>query len=255
MDRARRSSCRSQLRDEFMKAHGPIAADRVHAERRLHARRCTRRSKAHAEADTAEAMAIADKTDRNTRARRDRGRRPSSALVGTDETPGALAERGERGQEGAFRSLQKEVVRSAHRQRGRAHRRSRPRRHPAAVGRGRRAPHRARLRPLPAGRDAGAVGHDARHAAHGADARHDHARRPQALHAPLQLPAVLHGRDGSGGFAEAPRDRSRRARRAGARPGGPDARSSGRTRCASSPTCSRRTAPRRWRRCAARRCR
>ena len=35
----------------------------------------------------------------------------------------------------------------------------------------------------------------------------------------------------------------------------PDARKSGRTRCASSPTCSRRTAPRRWRRCAARRSR
>ena len=77
----------------------------------------------------------------------------------------------------------------------------------------------------------------------------------QALHAPLQLPAVLHGRDRSGRFAEAPRDRSRCARRAGARAGASRRRSSGRTRCASSPTCSRRTVPRRWRRCAVRRCR
>ena len=36
----------------------------------------------------------------------------------------------------------------------------------------------------------------------------------QALHAQLQLPALLHRRDRSGGFAEASRDRSRSARRA-----------------------------------------
>ena len=39
----------------------------------------------------------------------------------------------------------------------------------------------------------------------------------QALHAPLQLPAVLDRRDGTGRFAEAARDRPRRARRARAR--------------------------------------
>ena len=33
---------------------------------------------------------------------------------------------------------------------------------------------------------------DAEHAAHGADGRHAVARDPQALHAPLQLPALLH---------------------------------------------------------------
>ena len=60
-----------------------------------------------------------------------------------------------------------------------------------AVGRGRRAPDGARLRPVPAGRDPGAERHHARHAPHGADARHARRGRPQALHAPLQLPAVL----------------------------------------------------------------
>ncbi len=42
-----------------------------------------------------------------------------------------------------------------HRHRGPPHRRPRPPRHPAAVGRGRRAPHRPRLGPVPAGRDPG----------------------------------------------------------------------------------------------------
>ena len=49
----------------------------------------------------------------------------------------------------------------------------------------------------------------------------DELRGPQALHAPLQLPAVLHRRDRPRRLAEAARDRSRRARRAGARAGRP----------------------------------
>ena len=44
-----------------------------------------------------------------------------------------------------------------HRQRGRPHRRPRRHRPPAALGRGRHHPDRARHRPVPAGRDAGAV--------------------------------------------------------------------------------------------------
>ena len=43
----------------------------------------------------------------------------------------------------------------------------------------------------------------------------------QAVHAPLQLPAVLDRRDGPCRLAPPPRDRPRRARRAGADPGGP----------------------------------
>ena len=49
--------------------------------------------------------------------------------------------------------------------------------------------------------------------------RHHRPRRGQALHAPVQLPAVLHGRDRPHGRSEAPRDRPRRAGRARADPG------------------------------------
>ena len=143
----------------------------------------------------------------------------------------------------------------AHRQRGQAHRRSRRGRHPAAVLRGRGPPQRARLRPVPAGRDPGAQRHHPRHAPHGADARHPRHPRPQALHAPLQLPAVLHRRDRLHARPEAPRDRPRHARRAGPRAG---AAHQGRVRLhasAPSPTCCRPTAPPRWVRSAARPCR
>ena len=68
----------------------------------------------------------------------------------------------------------------------------------------------ARLGPVPAGRDPGAERRHARHAAHGADARHARHPRPQALHAPLQLPALLHGRDRLHAGPQAPRDRPRR---------------------------------------------
>ena len=49
-----------------------------------------------------------------------------------------------------------------------------------------------------------------------AAARHHRAADGQALHAPLQLPAFLHGRDGTPGESAAERDRARRSRRAGA---------------------------------------
>ena len=116
-------------------------------------------------------------------------------------------------------------------------------------------PTRARLRPVPAGRDPGAQRHHPRHAAHGADARHPRHRRPQALHAPLQHPALL-----------APVRPASCAARSAARsatacwPSGPCCRCcrprrSSPTRSASSPTCCRPTAPRRWGRSAARPCR
>ncbi len=67
-----------------------------------------------------------------------------------------------------------------------------PRRHPAALVRGRGAAHCPRLGPVPAGRDPGPQRHHPGHGPHGPDDRHDRSGHPQALHAPLQLPAVLH---------------------------------------------------------------
>ena len=157
--------------------------------------------KQHAETTTAAAMGIADKTERNAQL--------AEIEAGFLAAPrrhrrraGSLPRRGGRG-EARVPLVAEGSDAQPHRQRRRSHRRSRSGRHPAAVGRGRHRADRARHRPVPAGRDAGAVGPDARHAAHGADARHDHAGREEALHAPLQLPAVLHGRDGKSGFAEA----------------------------------------------------
>ena len=60
------------------------------------------------------------------------------------------------------------------------------------VGRGRGPAARARLGAVRARRDPDPGRHHAEHAAHGADGRHAQPREPQALHAPLQLPAVLH---------------------------------------------------------------
>ena len=63
-------------------------------------------------------------------------------------------------------------------------------RHPPAVGRGRPAPHGARLGPVPAGRHPGPQRDDPRHAPHGPAPRHPRHRRQEALHAPLQHAAV-----------------------------------------------------------------
>ena len=69
------------------------------------------------------------------------------------------------------------------------------------------------------------------------------------------FPPYSVGRDGPHGLAEAPRHRPRRARAAGARGGHPADGRTSRTRSASSPRRSSRTARRRWARCAARRSR
>ncbi|PSK64161.1 hypothetical protein B0E53_03877 [Micromonospora sp. MH33] len=71
------------------------------------------------------------------------------------------------------------------------HRRPRPARHPPADRRGRRAAAGARLGAVRAGRDPDPGRHHAEHAAHGADGGHAVPGEPQALHAQLQLPAVL----------------------------------------------------------------
>ena len=167
--------------------------------------------------NTAEAMAIADKTDRNNRLD-EILEGLLLAMCGTPEEPLPFTFAGRRTPD------QARVPRAAeeggacpHRQRGPAHRRSGHRRYPSAVGRGRHPPDGARLRPVRAGRDPGAQRPDAGHAPHGAvhRSRRD-ARHHEALHPPLQLPAVLHRRDRPGRLAEASRDRPRRARRAGA---------------------------------------
>ena len=134
-------------------------------------------------------MTIADKNDRNERLDEIESG-VIATLVGSDDAPGAFA--GRAGElKKAFRSLQKQVVRTR------------------IVNEGVRIDGRgtADLRPLSAEVGIIPTAHgtglfqrgetqvlsvvDARHAAHGADARHDRHRRPQALHAPLQLPAVL----------------------------------------------------------------
>ena len=199
---------------------------------------------------TKAAMSIADKSERNDRLD-EILEGLLLALCGTPEEPEPFASRAKQVKP-AFRSLQKKVVRSrivneGLRIDGRGTTDIRP-----LSGRGRDPADRARLRTLPARRDPGAQRADPRHAPHGAVHRSRRApRHHQALHPPLQLPALLHRRDGSRRFAEASRDRPRRAR-----PSGRSFRSSrrwrsGPTSCASCPTCSARTAPPPWRRCVA----
>ncbi len=77
----------------------------------------------------------------------------------------------------------------------------------------------ARLGAVRARRDPDPGRDHAEHAPDGADDRHAQPGAHQALHAQLQLPAVLDRGDRPGRLAEAPRDRPRRARRAGADPG------------------------------------
>ena len=112
----------------------------------------------------------------------------------------------------------------------------------------------ARLRALHPRPDAGLLGRRPRHHARRDAARHARAPDAEALLPPLQLPALLGRGGGLHARSQAPRHRPRRARRAGARAGVP-VRGRSRTRSASCPTSSSRTARRRWRRSAARRSR
>ncbi len=116
----------------------------------------------------------------------------------------------------------------------------------ALVQRGLGLAPRPRHWPLPARRDPGAVHHDPGHSRRGAATGHAAAGGDQALHAPLQLPALLDRRDLADPRPTAARDRSRRLgrdRRCG--PFCPPRRIS-RTRCASSPRSCRPTARRPW---------
>ena len=121
--------------------------------------------------------------------------------------------------------------------------------------RGRRLAAHARLGALHARADAD---HDAAHARHrqgGAADRRPVARVRPAVHAPLQLPALLGRGDRVHARPEAPRHRSRRARAAGARADDPAARGVPVHDPASSPRRWSRTARRRWAPSAARRSR
>jgi polyribonucleotide nucleotidyltransferase len=118
-----------------------------------------------------EAQAIPGKQERND---------ATDALK--DETVAALAgqfEGREKEISAAFRAVTKKVVRQRILR-------------DKAVGRGRGRAARARLGAVRARRDPDPRDHHAEHAPHGAAAGHALARDAQAVHAQLQLPAVLH---------------------------------------------------------------
>ena len=119
----------------------------------------------------------------------------------------------------------------------------------------RRAAARPRLGRVHARRDAGARQRHARHRRRRAEDRDGRGRDLQALHAPLQLPAVLGRRSAVPARPRPARSRPRRARRARARAAAARPRKSSPTPSASSPTSSSPTARRRWRRSAAARSR
>ena len=85
---------------------------------------------------------------------------------------------------------------------------------PSAVHQARLPSARTRLRPVPARPDAGAFRLHAGYAVGGATPGHHRSGGSRALHAPVQLPAVLHRRGWPHGRPEAPRDRPRRTGRA-----------------------------------------
>ena len=104
-----------------------------------------------------------------------------------------------------------------------AHRRSRHGHGPPHRDRGRHPPACPRVRPLPARRDAGR-GHDhPGDVQRRAEDRRAHRRALEALPLPLQLPALLDGRDQADARPRPPRDRPRRARGARAVPDDPRA--------------------------------
>ena len=98
---------------------------------------------------------------------------------------------------------------------GHPSRRAPHRRDPAHLGRGRRAAAHARLRALHPRPDPGALRRHDRFWPGSAENRRARPRELQAVHAPVQLPAVLGRRGASAALTRPSRDRSRRARRAG----------------------------------------
>ncbi len=138
---------------------------------------------------------------RGHRAGQGRARGEARRAEGRGEgAPGIRAGRRRRGARGRVRSRVEAAAEEGHAQardrRGHPPGRALRHRHPAALGRGRRAEAGARLGDLQPRRHAGAERDDARHAPHVADDRHARPGGQQAVHAPLQLPALLHRRDG-----------------------------------------------------------
>ena len=165
---------------------------------------------------------------------------------GTAEVRHREGQVGVQGRAGEGRALE-------HPRHRRAHRRPRPQDGAPDRGRGRHPAARARLGVVHPRRDAGARGRDARHRRGRAIHRQPRGNVQGDLPSALQLPALLGGRDGPHGLARPPRDRPRQARlarhppdaAAGARVPVHPPRRVGDHRV--------RTAPRRWRPCAARR--
>ncbi len=110
-----------------------------------------------------------------------------------------------RGQEGRSRSDPR---------RGHPSGRTPYRRDPAHLGRGRRASAHARVGPLHPRADAGALGRHDRFWPGSAENRRPRPREFQAVHAPVQLPAVLGGGGASAALTRPSRDRPRRTCRA-----------------------------------------
>ena len=134
--------------------------------------------------ELAAALRIAGKQEREDELDRLKG-------VVTEQVGGQV--RGSReGDLGGAALAHQEAGPPAGRGRRRPDRRPGPHRYPRPVCRGRGAPAGARLGAVRARRDPDPGRHDAEHAADGAAARHVVAGDAQALHAPLQLPAVLH---------------------------------------------------------------
>ena len=198
------------------KAHGPIADDPLRGPRRLRRRRVRRGRRAgHARARRrGDGHRRQDRAQRraSTRSTRDCCSRSSAR----DDEPQPFADAAPSRSSAAFRSLQKQVVRSR------------------IVNEGVRIDGRgtADIRPLSAEVDLLPTAHGTGLFQRGETQvlsvltlgmpRMEQLIDPielddqEALHPPLQLPALLHRRDRPGGLAEAPRDRPRRARRAGA---------------------------------------
>ena len=164
-----------------VRAHGRLPARRVRRGRRRGARRTRREAMKHRRQERAQPPA---RRDPSTRA----SPRSSAATTRPARSPAAR-----RRSKAAFRSLQKQVVRDrivdeGVRIDGRGVTDLRPL--SAEVG---ILADGARHRPVPAGRDAGADASPTLGMPRMEQMRRHHRRRrPQALHAPLQLPAVLH---------------------------------------------------------------
>ena len=150
-----------------------------------------------------------------------------------------------------FKDVQAKIVRWNILDDGQAHRRPRRKHRPSDPRGGRRPAAHPRLGAVHPRRDAGARRDDARHRR--GRAVHRRARRnPQGdLPAALQLPALFGRRDGPHGLARPARDRPRQARLARHPSDAAGARTSSRTRSASSRRSPSRTARPRWRPCAA----